>query len=104
MQESLLKDGFSRSETDKSVFGDFLFFYREENKNLQTLIAINPIDNRLLLTCFHYKLFNQKSKETAISARINDTPSYQFNIMHLKYTSQVYENGKPAGIWKTQTH
>ena len=109
VQECLYQSGFVEKETPsyQETFGEFVFYYREESANLQTLAAMNPTDKRLIMTCFCYKLTNYKEAEAnwppAIKSRLYDTPSYEYNMRSLEYKTRKYEDGKPAGIWKTQS-
>ena len=102
--KALISDGFERQEDRRENFGDFALYYRVENKNLQTLIAINPIDKRLIITCFRYNITNMKSDNAyLVFTRPFSTPTYLYNIWSLEDVSRfirIGENGE--SIWKTQ--
>jgi len=85
----------------ETFFGDFQFYYRVESNNLQTLVAVNPIDNRLRITCFHYNLAHHKfGNEYAflfseLNNRITATPSAESNLYnHILYATRE--------IWTTK--
>lgn len=102
----LNQNGFQREYypgviSHEKYFGDFQFYYRVENNNLQTLVAVNPIDNRVGITCFNYNLAQRKTEEDYIlflgkMSRIAGTPSVGFNLSNLFYTAGNSE------IWKTK--
>ena len=99
----LLQNGFQRkhypSKNDhEKFFGDFQFYYRVENNNLQTLVAVNPVDNTMRITCFRYSVANSKSGSDYILffRRITETPSAEFNLNNLFYSMGNSEK------WKTK--
>ena len=105
---SFEKMGFVCVNSATEKFGDFILFYFCKNKSLQYLVTYNPIDNRLLVTCFHYRLINSKSYANVLLSfselyeRLHQTPSLDYNLRVLEYSSNIFYSVKPAGLWKTQ--
>lgn len=106
IMERLLLCGFVQKQTlpGQDYFGDFVFFYRENGVNLQTLVAINPIDRRFIVTCFHYTPVNWKSESElsfkGIKSRLFEPPTFEHNISDLGNKTKY---GWIADIWKTKT-
>ena len=102
--ETLILNDFKYQEDCQEKFGDFALYYRIENKNEQTLVAINPIDKRLIITCFHYNIANMKSDNAYIVfTRPFSTPTYFYNISSLEDVSRFIRTVNNTGpIWKTQ--
>ena len=102
LRQVILADGYTENTKYKDDFGEYVLYYCENSKQVQSFIAMNPKDGHVRCIVFQY-LFTDAKEEgsfiitpSEIIRRIADTPTADRNAWQLSFFTRFIPS-----FWKT---